>query len=168
VRVRGRRRCGYRRSCYSRANQKLNLREGESQPPPPTAPPAPLPPPAPPRRCRCRRRHHHHHHHHHRRRRRRRRRRLFVCLFVCLFICLLSSKRSWVIPLEDLPEELRHLHLIRQHSREQRGHLHKVSSPGALQLGKRPQYVLQVHLLLPTTWARRVRPLDPFPGFPKF
>jgi hypothetical protein len=70
-------------------------------------------------------------------------------------------------PFKDLPEEPSHLHLIRRLSRERRRDLHKVPSPGALQLRARPQDVLQVFLPLPTTWARRVRPLDPFPGFPK-
>jgi hypothetical protein len=86
------------------------------------------------------------------------------CLFVCLFV---GGNRSRGLPLEDLPEEPSHLHLICQHSRERRGGLHKVLSPGALQLKAHPQDVLQVLLLLPTKWACRVRPLDPFPGFPK-
>jgi hypothetical protein len=38
-----------------------------------------------------------------------------------LLLLLLGGKRSRVIPIEDLPEEPRHLHLIRRHSRERRG-----------------------------------------------
>jgi hypothetical protein len=88
---------------------------------------------------------------------------IVVVVFVCLFV---GGKRSRGLPLEDLPEEPCYLHLICRHDQVRQGDLHRVPSPGALQLEARPQDVLQV-LLLPTMWARRVRPLDPFPGFPK-
>jgi hypothetical protein len=82
----------------------------------------------------------------------------------CHCCCAVIGSRG---PLVDLLEKPFHLHLLRRHSRERRGDLHKVPSPGALQLGACPQDMLQVLLLLPTMWARRVCPLDPFPGFPK-
>jgi hypothetical protein len=50
---------------------------------------------------------------------------------VCVRVCV-GGKRSQAISLEDLPDEPCHLHLIRRHSRERRGDLHKVPSPGAL------------------------------------
>jgi hypothetical protein len=62
---------------------------------------------------------------------------LYTLRAATLCVCV-GGKRSRVIPLEDLPEEPRHLHLICRHSREQQGDPHKVLSPGTLQLGARP------------------------------